>query len=154
MTMHLMSHAYSTIRSSRKRKPKMTKANIAKWSEELRVYNKRMKSLGCEKKTLDEYIDYVHGIAPKRNPLKDFKPLEPQYNWRSEQDKQHRQRYPSMMEQAVAKGEFCKSGGAGTKKEPQMYTGTLIKGIATMHKSNAVPVIDEQHMIDIARMRR
>jgi hypothetical protein len=34
------------------------------------------------------------------------------------------------------------------------YTGTLIKGIATMHKSNAVPVINEEEMISISRMRR
>lgn len=34
------------------------------------------------------------------------------------------------------------------------YTGTLIKGISTMHKSNAVPIIDEQEMKDHANMRR
>lgn len=46
-------------------------------------------------------------------------------------------------------------GGCATgKKESQKYTGTLIKGIATMHKSNAVPVLNEQDATDIARMRR
>jgi hypothetical protein len=40
---------------------------------------------------------------------------------------------------------------APAKKE---YTGTLIKGIATMHKSNAVPVIDQEQATDIANMRR
>ena len=40
------------------------------------------------------------------------------------------------------------------KKESMKYTGTLVKGIATMHKSNAVPVIDEEQMKDISRMRR
>jgi hypothetical protein len=40
------------------------------------------------------------------------------------------------------------------KKESLMYTGTLVKGIATMHKSNAVPVINEEQMKDISRMRR
>lgn len=40
------------------------------------------------------------------------------------------------------------------KRESIKYTGTLIKGIATMHKSNAVPVIDEEQMKDISRMRR
>ena len=40
------------------------------------------------------------------------------------------------------------------KKEPLRYTGTLIKGIATMHKSNAVPVINDQEAKDIAKMRR
>lgn len=34
------------------------------------------------------------------------------------------------------------------------YTGTLVKGISTMHKSNAVPIINEQEAKDIARMRR
>ena len=37
------------------------------------------------------------------------------------------------------------------KKE---YTGTLVKGIATMHKSNAVPIIDQEQATDIANMRR
>lgn len=37
---------------------------------------------------------------------------------------------------------------------PEKYTGTLIKGISTMHKSNAVPVINAQEMIDHANMRR
>ena len=40
------------------------------------------------------------------------------------------------------------------KRESLMYTGTLVKGIAMMHKSNAVPVIDEEQMKDISRMRR
>ena len=40
------------------------------------------------------------------------------------------------------------------RKETLMYTGTLVKGIATMHKSNAVPVINEEQMKDISRMRR
>ena len=40
------------------------------------------------------------------------------------------------------------------KKANPVYTGTLIKGIATMHKSNAVPVIDQAQAEEIARMRR
>ena len=40
------------------------------------------------------------------------------------------------------------------RKEPIKYTGTLIKGIATMHKSNAVPIINDQEAKDIAKMRR
>ena len=42
----------------------------------------------------------------------------------------------------------------GQKKEPMKYTGTLVKGIATMHKSNAVPIISQEEATDIARMRR
>ena len=41
-----------------------------------------------------------------------------------------------------------------TKKESPKYTGTLIKGIATMHKSNAVPIINEEQAVEISKMRR
>ena len=40
------------------------------------------------------------------------------------------------------------------KKEPMRYTGTVVIGISTMHKSNAVPIINQQEAIDIANMRR
>jgi hypothetical protein len=40
------------------------------------------------------------------------------------------------------------------KKAENVYTGDLIKGIATMHKSNAVPVINKEQAIDISNMRR
>ena len=46
------------------------------------------------------------------------------------------------------------SSSVCAKKEPMKYTGTLIKGIATMHKSNAVPVINREQMEDISKMRR
>lgn len=44
--------------------------------------------------------------------------------------------------------------GVAAKVAAPQYTGTLVKGIGTMHKSNAVPIIDEEQMKDIARMRR
>ena len=46
------------------------------------------------------------------------------------------------------------TGGNATLKEPKIYTGTKVKGIATMHKSNAVPVFSDEEAIDISRMRR
>ena len=46
------------------------------------------------------------------------------------------------------------TAGIAARVEPPRYTGTLVKGIGTMHKSNAVPIIDEEQMKDIARMRR
>jgi hypothetical protein len=44
--------------------------------------------------------------------------------------------------------------GSGAKAEEKRYTGTLIKGIATMHKSNAVPIMNKQEAIDVSTMRR
>ena len=38
--------------------------------------------------------------------------------------------------------------------EGNSYTGTKMLGIGTLHKSNAVPVINEEQMQEISRMRR
>jgi hypothetical protein len=45
-------------------------------------------------------------------------------------------------------------GGVATLAPPKVYTGTKVKGIATMHKSNAVPVFSDEEAIDISKMRR
>lgn len=44
--------------------------------------------------------------------------------------------------------------GSGKKRHENKYTGTLVKGIAQMHKSNAVPVISKEDAINVANMRR
>jgi hypothetical protein len=44
--------------------------------------------------------------------------------------------------------------GVATLLPAKIYTGTKVKGIATMHKSNAVPVFSDEEAIDISRMRR
>ncbi len=44
--------------------------------------------------------------------------------------------------------------GIAAKAEPKVYTGDKIVGIATMHKSNLVPVFNEQAAKDISKMRR
>jgi hypothetical protein len=46
------------------------------------------------------------------------------------------------------------SCGVATVPQPKVYTGTMVKGIATMHKSNAVPVFSDEEAIDISKMRR
>tara|TARA_Y100000114_G_C11554524_1_gene228800 strand:+ start:98 stop:448 length:351 start_codon:yes stop_codon:yes gene_type:complete len=64
------------------------------------------------------------------------------------------QQYNSLMEEYMKSGDYHKIKGDCTKQEPMKYTGTLVKGIATMHKSNAVPVISQEEATDIANMRR
>jgi hypothetical protein len=46
------------------------------------------------------------------------------------------------------------SCGVATKAPEKVYTGKNIVGIATMHKSNAVPVFSAEDAIDISKMRR
>jgi len=44
--------------------------------------------------------------------------------------------------------------GVAVKKESPIYTGTKVKGIGTMHKSNAVPIFSDEEAQDISKMRR
>ena len=96
-----------------------------------------------------------HAANPVRKKKPEFKPqklkVTPQLqSLRQQQAKQ----YKSLMEEYMASGTYHTIAGDTSKKEPMKYTGTLIKGIATMHKSNAIPVINDEQAKDIARMRR
>jgi hypothetical protein len=42
----------------------------------------------------------------------------------------------------------------GTKTEPKKYTGDFVIGIATMHKSNAVPVTNPKYATEISEMAK
>ncbi len=44
--------------------------------------------------------------------------------------------------------------GVATLAPAKVYTGTKVMGIATMHKSNAVPVFSNEEAIAISTMRR
>ena len=46
------------------------------------------------------------------------------------------------------------TGGNAVLKPSPVYTGTKVRGIATMHKSNAVPVFSDEEAQDISKMRR
>ena len=39
-------------------------------------------------------------------------------------------------------------------KDSPVYTGTAMKGIGTMHKSNSVPIFTDEQAVEIAHMRR
>ena len=94
--------------------------------------------------------NHVLTSAKKNKP--EFKPMKQEFSqldaMRAEQEKQ----YTSVMENYMKTGNYPKSNTH--KKESPIYTGTLVKGIATMHKSNAVPVISQQEAEDISNMRR
>jgi hypothetical protein len=60
---------------------------------------------------------------------------------------------PGRETQRIESRDTGHTGAVRTKDIPQ-YTGTKIKGIGTMHKSNAVPVFSDEEAIAIATMRR
>jgi hypothetical protein len=45
-------------------------------------------------------------------------------------------------------------GAVAARPPDKVYTGTKIKGIGTMHKSNAVPVFSDDEAREISSMRR
>ena len=45
-------------------------------------------------------------------------------------------------------------GGIASTVQTPRYTGTAMLGVATLHKSNAVPVFQVEDAQDIAKMRR
>ena len=151
MTMHL-ARGLSTINTKKHKKKPLTQKDIERYTIEWRKHNKAMRRThnhSLQYDTLESYIAYVRG---------EYKPSErsrgtytPDTSYRREQPK-----IPSAMEEAIKNGTFHKNGaGIGTKKESLKYTGDLIVGIATMHKSNAVPVMKgTKQAEEIAKMRR
>lgn len=45
-------------------------------------------------------------------------------------------------------------GGECTKKEPVVYTGDKVLGIAVLHKSCLQPIFSQHSAIDVSKMRR
>lgn len=141
MSMHLVG-PYLTTTNYRKRKGKVTQAQMNRWMDGWREKCKLNKRIGLPKPTFEEYVDALHGRVKSDKPK--FVPLQPSHDPVMEKIRQHKELYPSLNSMK----------GSTARPEPKVYTGTLIKGIATMHKSNAVPVIDQKQAIEIANMRR
>jgi hypothetical protein len=123
--------AYFTSTSYKKTRSKMTKSKATA----LVSYNRERKRLGLE--PLSTMITPKGGknyravtlptaAGPYRDPERDLR------------------RYPSLVSDRADT----------TKAVSKQYTGSAIVGIATLHKSNAVPVFSQQDAIDISHMRR
>jgi len=133
MTMHLLGPALTTINTTKK-KTKLSEHTYNKYCQDWLAYNKQAKRLGTKTKTFDEYLAYRQGkLKPKLKGV-----AMPEYKI-----SKHRELYPSQAEIGVA---FA--------KKPNAYTGDKLLGIATMHKSNMVPVFSQSDAEEISRMRR
>ena len=142
MSMHIIKGVYAP--RSKKRKAK--KLDMVKAEVQWRQYNKDMRRKhmhSCQFDTLDEYVAYISGkLKPKKRK---FVPYEPKTTAPvSKPD------YPSVSPKSPVHG----IPEAGRRKESPKYTGDYIVGIATMHKSNAVPITNQEQAIEIARMAK
>lgn len=129
--------------NTKKPKVKLTKAKLDQLKSEWRAYNKRMKQSGnhdLRYSTLDEYINYSYGKVKLKKEFKTYAPS-PAASYRET---------PFFPSASISSSRADETA----RPQRQEYTGTLVRGIATMHKSNAVPIIDDQQAKDIANMRR
>ena len=148
--MHL-ARGLSTISTKKRKKKALTQKDIERYTIEWRKHNKAMRRANnhsLQYNTVEDYISYVRGEY--KAPVKSRGTYTPDTSWRRNDPK-----IPSAMEEAIKNGTFNRGCSGGTKKETPKYTGDLIVGIATMHKSNAVPVMrGTDQAKEIARMRR
>ena len=152
MTLHLQ-RGLTTLNTKKPKKKKLTLQKIAKFQEQLKIHNKDMRRIGAHDLQMDlqEFIAYCHGehkprakAAPKADWVHDGGNI-----WQRPEKEA-----PSL--------NSSHSFAPCTKKESLQYTGERrLVGIATMHKSNMVPVFADdddktgsKQATEIATMRR
>ena len=147
MTMHLVGPYMTTTNYKKRKKKQLSQKRLDELQIEWRQYNKRMRKSNMHSlqyETFEDYLAYISGNPPKRKKEeKEFKPYAP-----SKPYVRHTEKYPSLKTSDAIPG-YC------PKRENPKYTGDLIVGIGTMHKSNAVPIMrGTKQAEEIAKMRR
>mgnify|MGYP001551422423 FL=1 len=141
MTMHIQK-GLSTLNTRKPRKKKYTTKQLEKLETDRKRHNKEMRRQNLHRFqifTLEDYLKYLKGeYKPKPSDKKvaDSTISEKPYV-------RVAKHYPSLSDA---------ESGYAPKKENDVYTGTLIKGIGVMHKSNAVPVTDSKQMEELSKM--
>jgi hypothetical protein len=129
MTMHLH-HPSLSLNGKKKGKAKFRNAEEARKSRELDAsWNEIQKKWGVEAE------------EKKRKRAMSAEPLTYKLSSPSDRSTKH---IPSLNSGA----------GVATLAPAKVYTGDKIKGIGTMHKSNAVPIFSDEEAVAIANMRR
>ena len=127
------------------KKKKLTQNQLEKMKVEWRQYNKRMRqtnSHSLQFEAFEDYVSYVRGEykpKPKKKEFQEYAPSKPNVR--------NTTFHPSLKTSDAIPGSCAKT-------ESQQYTGDYIVGIATMHKSNLVPVGRGSDPKDYATMRR
>lgn len=127
-------------------KIKLTKGKVNDLRSRHIEHNQMLKKLGLPKIEFDEFVNYIYG-----------KKVNTTVNRKSHLAKSYSLKIPDhrINTNAVVSKETKIVGPADcTKKASPVYTGTMVKGIASMHKSNAVPIFNYKDAIDISKMRR
>ena len=148
MTMSL-ARGLTTINTKKPKAKKLTQKDTERLQLEWRQYNKRMRrnnNHSLQFEHFDDYVAYTRGqYKPNRKEEKEFKTYAPT------------QPYVRNTTQYRSLQTSDKIPGYAAKKETQTYSGERqLLGIATMHKSNMVPIFadNKEQAKEIAQMRR
>jgi|TARA_B110000483_G_scaffold241456_1_gene324493 hypothetical protein len=143
MTMHLVGPYMTTTKYNRKKKQK----NLSVSQQENLVRQWKAHNKDCRRRHIhsaqfekfEDFCAYVNGTykAPKvKTTAKAYEP-------------------PKVREGKVYPSLGNNIGGPALRKEVMVYSGERkLLGIATMHKSNLVPVFSEDEAVELAQMRR
>ena len=130
---------------------RLTKRDLARLSDEYRLYNKQMKQSNNRKlcfASLEGYLDWRFGRTTVTSPVRSStRAMQPT---RSYERATRAQEIPSLLHKELPSD----LKNATAKPDGNSYSGTYIRGIAQMHKSNAVPVGKDDDPEDYATMRR
>ena len=125
--MHLMSHAYTTTNTRKRKARNKTKRLLAAEAE----HEKFLRKMGVSDSQLKEKLYDEYG------------------------KRKHYGTIPDYSEHQATATLSNRVAGNGAAKERNVYTGDLIVGIGTMHKSNAVPIMrGTNEAKEMAKMRR
>ena len=140
MTMHLEGPWLST--TGKKKGPK-------KWaSSEAKAHAERLAREWREREA--EWKKLAPKFSARNNTAKSSKPMEPK---RTAPLKSSGPKIPPGRETPEIRS--VDTGWVTcAKPTDKEYTGTKVKGIGTMHKSNAVPIFSDDEAIEISKMRR
>jgi len=139
--MHIVKGVYTTSKKPKKKR-KAEKVSFSAMELEWRKYNKDMRKSHCHNLQFATLKDYIEYRSSKSNKFtKEFKEYVPEKTFERKQ-----QKYASIPPTAT--------DISFSKPERPEYTGDYIVGIATMHKSNLVPVGRDDNPKDYSTMRR
>ena len=141
MSMHMIKGVM--VHGSKKRKSKK-KIDMKEMEVKWRQYNKDMRRKhlhSLQFDTLDDYISYVSGKMKPRKK-REFTRYEPKNTYQRPTESIGSVKSSNSIPEAAA------------KREPNVYSGDYVVGIACMHKSNFVPVGKGDDPEAYAKMRR
>ena len=132
---------------------RLTKRDFARLSEEYRLHNKKMKqnnNLRLCFSSFEEYLDWRFGCSTASSSGRSSKMTRTFSPVRAYERNTRAKAVPSRLTKELPSD----LKNATARPDGNSYSGTYIRGIAQMHKSNAIAIGKDENPEDYATMRR